>query len=128
MRLSPWATCSRHLALPGVALALAGYAVFPTDPHEGAKAELSSTGKMRAAVVLGNPILASRGPDDAPQDVSIDLAREVARRLHLPLELVTFDSAGATVAAMQAHPADLACVAIEPVRGAARTWPTRRPT
>jgi len=108
----------RRLLMTSASLALAGCTVFPSDPHTGARTELAHAGKLRAAINLGNPILASRGPDGTPQGVSVDLAREAARRLQVALELVPFDSAGAVVAAMQAHQVDLAFVAIDPVRGA----------
>jgi polar amino acid transport system substrate-binding protein len=50
--------------------------------------------------------------------VSVDLAREAARRLGLPVELVLFDSAGSVVEAVKARRVDLAFVAIDPVRAA----------
>ena len=86
------------------------------DSGAGAAAELGSTGKMRAAINYGNPILASKGPDGQPQGVSVDLAREAARRLDLPIELVTFNSAGNAVEAVKTRQVDLAFVAIDPVR------------
>ncbi|MNX88232.1 Bacterial extracellular solute-binding protein, family 3 [compost metagenome] len=48
----------------------------------------------------------------------MDLAREAARRLNLPLELVAFQSAGSVVEAVKARQVDLAFVAIDPVRAA----------
>jgi polar amino acid transport system substrate-binding protein len=108
----------RHALMLVGTLALAGCSALATDPRGGVVAELASTGRMRAAINLGNPILASRGPDGAPQGVSVDLAREAARRLGVRLELVPFDSAGAVVAAVKARQVDLAFVAIDPVRGA----------
>jgi len=108
----------RRLLLLGGGLALAGCASSARDPRAGAIAELASTGRLRAAINLGNPILASRGADGAPQGVSVDLAREAARRLGVTLELVPFDSAGAVVEAIKARQVDLAFVAIDPVRGA----------
>ena len=107
----------RRRLLLGGALALAGCATAP-DPRAGAIAELAPTGTLRAAINLGNPILASRDAGGAPQGVSVDLAREAARRLGVPLELRPFDSAGAVVEAVKARQVDLAFVAIDPVRGA----------
>ena len=82
------------------------------------EAELGPTGRLRAAINFGNPILATRGPQGEPQGVSVDLAREAARRLGLPVELVTFNAAGAVVEAVKAGQVDLAFVAIDPVRAA----------
>ena len=97
---------------------LAGCAGIRPDARAAAIAELGSTGKLRAAINLGNPILASRGPSGEPQGVSVDLAREAARRLGLPIELVAFNSAGNVVEAVKAKQVDLAFVAIDPVRAA----------
>ncbi|AEG93119.1 periplasmic component of an ABC type amino acid transport system-like protein [Ramlibacter tataouinensis TTB310] len=81
-------------------------------------AELAPTGTLRAAINFGNPILAGRGPDGQPRGVSVDLAREAGRRLGVPVELVTFNSAGTVVEAVKARSVDLAFVAIDPVRAA----------
>ncbi len=100
------------------ALLLAGCTTPTARPSADAIAQLGSTGKLRAAINFGNPILANRGPDGALRGVSVDLAREAARRLGLPAELVTFNSAGAVVEAVKARQVDLAFVAIDPVRAA----------
>jgi len=103
------------------ALLLAGCATAP-DPRAGAVAELGGTGKLRAAINFGNPILASRSAsgegNGEAKGVSVDLAREAARRLGLPVELVLFNSAGNVVDAVKARQVDLAFVAIDPVRAA----------
>jgi polar amino acid transport system substrate-binding protein len=83
-----------------------------------ASAELAPNGTLRAAINFGNPVLAQRGPSGEPQGVSVDLAREAARRLGLTIELIPFTSAGNTVEAMKARQVDLAFVAIDPVRAA----------
>ena len=88
------------------------------DPRAGAIAQLGSTGKLRAAINFGNPILASRDAAGEPRGVSVDLAREAGRRLGLPVELVQFNSAGNVVEAVKARQVDLAFVAIDPVRAA----------
>ena len=106
----------RTLCLGGAAL-LAGCAATGPDARVAA-AELAPTGRLRAAINFGNPILASRGASGEPTGVSVDLAREVARRLDVTPELVTFNSAGAVVEAVKARQVDMAFVAIDPVRAA----------
>ena len=116
-------TARRGLCVAG-ALALAGCAAAP-DPRNATAgatpatiAELGGTGKLRAAINFGNPILANRNANGEAYGVSVDLAREAARRLGLPAELVLFNSAGNVVDAIKAKQVDLAFVAIDPVRAA----------
>lgn len=99
-------------------LALMGCASRPASTDTDARAQLASTGKMRVAINLGNPILASRAANGDLQGVSVDLAREAARRLGLTPELIAFQSAGSVVEAVKSKQVDLAFVAIDPVRGA----------
>lgn len=75
------------------------------------------TGTLRAAINLGNPILARSGADGQPAGVSVDLAGELARVLDVPLALVVFDGAGKSVAAVAGGAADVGFFAIDPARG-----------
>ncbi len=101
---------------------LAGCAASTADPRTvgvaAVLAELGRPGKLRAAINFGNPILANRDAAGQAHGVSVDLAREAARRLGLPVDLVLFNSAGAVVDAVRAGQVDLAFVAIDPVRAA----------
>ena len=77
------------------------------------------TGKLRVGINLGNPILAN---EDAVSKnlsgVTIDIANEIGKRTALPIELIPFKTAGATVDAVKTGNIDLVFVAIDPVRGA----------
>lgn len=76
------------------------------------------TGKLRASINLGNPILANKNPSTGePFGVSIDLARALAKRLDVDLELVVFDTAGKSVEAVSEDRADFGFFAIDPLRG-----------
>jgi len=119
--VSPTRRPSRRLAAALLGTLLLGACVSSAPglaPDPRAAAELAPAGTLRAAINYGNPILAKRGPMGEPQGVSVDLAREAARRLALPLQLVEFGSAGAVVEAVKAKQVDLAFVAIDPVRAA----------
>ena len=75
------------------------------------------TGRLRASINLGNPILAGRGADGQAQGVSVDLARAFAQRLGVEVELTVFDTAGKSVDAVKAEQADIGFFAIDPLRG-----------
>ncbi|WP_321818373.1 MULTISPECIES: ABC transporter substrate-binding protein [unclassified Paraburkholderia] len=76
------------------------------------------TGVLRASINLGNPILANRdSATGEPFGVSVDLARDFAAYLGLPLELVVFDAAGKSVEAVSDERADFGFFAVDPKRG-----------
>ena len=79
---------------------------------------LAPSGKIKASINLGNPILANKDPKTGqPFGVSVDLAHALAKKLGLELELVVFDSAGESVKAVKEERADFGFFAIDPVRG-----------
>ena len=62
---------------------------------EQARSELAPTGILRAAINLSNFLLVSGySPEGDPQGVSPDMARAVADRLGVGLELVPFATSG----------------------------------
>lgn len=76
------------------------------------------TGKLRASINLGNPILANKHPQTGePVGVSIDLARAFAKQLGVDIDLVVFDAAGKSVEAVRNEQADIGFFAIDPLRG-----------
>lgn len=77
------------------------------------------TGTLRAAINVGNPILAGTDPATGEaRGVSIDLANDLAKRLGVAIELVVFDTAGKSVDAVAKDHADVGFFAIDPQRGA----------
>jgi polar amino acid transport system substrate-binding protein len=81
--------------------------------------ELAPTGKLRAAINFGNVVLAQKDPASGePRGVSAELARELAKRLGVPIEFVTFDAAGKVFDALARGAWDIAFMAIDPVRAA----------
>lgn len=78
---------------------------------------IAPTGHLRAAINFGNPVLAQKDPQTgAPHGVSVDLARELGRRLGVPVDFVTFDAAGKVFDALKTDAWDVAFLAIDPVR------------
>jgi polar amino acid transport system substrate-binding protein len=81
------------------------------------RSELAPTGTLRAAINFGNPVLAQKDPATGePRGVSVDLARELGRRLNVPVELVTYDAAGKVFDALKTGAWDIAFLAIDPAR------------
>ncbi len=77
---------------------------------------LAPTGVLRACINLGNPILARREGESAA-GVSVDLARELARRLGTGCELLIVEKAAQSVEAVRGERADVGFFAIDPARG-----------
>jgi polar amino acid transport system substrate-binding protein len=79
---------------------------------------LAPTGKLRAAINYGNAVLVQKGANGEPAGVSPELARQLAKTLNVPLDIVTYTSAGKTFEAAKKNEWDVAFFAIDPVRGA----------
>jgi polar amino acid transport system substrate-binding protein len=79
--------------------------------------DLAPTGVLRASINLGNPVLA-QGTASEPSGVTVDIAREVAARLGVPVEFRCFDAARKSFGAMTSGQADICFLAIEPARAA----------
>ena len=76
------------------------------------------TGKLRAAINVGNPILANLSAiTHEPVGVSIDLANAFAQRLGVDVELMVFDTESKAVEAVTQEKADIGFFAIDPLRG-----------
>jgi polar amino acid transport system substrate-binding protein len=89
----------------------------PFTPGEAAA--LAPTGALRAVINLGNAVLAGTDPaTGAPRGVTVDLARELAARLGVPVVLEAVGTAQDAVAAVAAQRVDVGFFAIDPKRGA----------
>lgn len=81
--------------------------------------DLAPGSKLRAAINLGNSVLAQTdAASGQPKGITPDLARELGRRLAVPVEFVIFDAAGTVFEAARSGVWDIAFVAIDPVRAA----------
>ncbi|MDF1525287.1 MAG: ABC transporter substrate-binding protein [bacterium] len=79
--------------------------------------DLAPGGTLRAAINFGNAVLVQPSPATGePRGVSVELAKELASRLGLPLEYVTYESAGKVSEALKNDEWDIAFLAIDPKR------------
>jgi polar amino acid transport system substrate-binding protein len=78
---------------------------------------LAPTGRLRASINLGNPILAARDvASGQAAGVSVDLARALAEQLGVAVDLLTFDAAAKSVEAVTSGQADIGFFAVDPLR------------
>src|SRR3546814_8851588 len=81
-----------------------------------ARSALLSTGKLRAAINYGNPVLAQKNAAGGPQGVSVALAKALAQRLDAELEIEAFPATGNVVDAATDDIWDIGFRAIDPLR------------
>jgi polar amino acid transport system substrate-binding protein len=80
-------------------------------------AELAPSGKLRVGTNHSNFLLVNAGsPHGAPRGIAPDLGAELARRLGVPVEYVSFASAGETADAVKKGAWDVAFLGAEPQR------------
>ena len=77
---------------------------------------VTPAGRLRAAINLGNPILAGRDHHGNAIGISVDLAHAFAERLGVQLDLVVLESAGRSVETVSGNQADIGFFAIDPLR------------
>lgn len=78
---------------------------------------LAPHGRLRAAINFGNSLLAQEDPSTGEaKGVSVALARELAARMGLPVEIVGYATAGSVVEALSRDEWDVGFLAIDPLR------------
>ena len=79
--------------------------------------DLAPTGKVRVGINFQNQVLTRKDPATGEGGgIAVDLARELGKRLGVPLEIVPFTTAGNLVAGVKTGAWDVGFVAIEPQR------------
>src|SRR5690349_851374 len=81
-----------------------------------AKAELTKTGKLRAGINFSNQFLTTRGPGGQQGGVAVEFARELARRLGVPVEIVPYESAGSLADSVTSGAWEISVLGDEPER------------
>jgi polar amino acid transport system substrate-binding protein len=96
-----------------IALASSGGAQHMTS---AALSELAPIGRLRVGINFGNALLASKDGNGAPGGIAVDLAQELARRVGVPIEIVSYDTAGLMADGAKAGSWDVAFLAGDPAR------------
>ena len=78
--------------------------------------DVAPSGKIRAGINFGNALLANRDAAGAPRGIAVDLAQELARRVGVPLEIVSYATAGKMADGAKAGAWDVAFLATDPDR------------
>jgi polar amino acid transport system substrate-binding protein len=81
------------------------------------RSSLAPSGTLRAGLNYGNFLLVGEdGPDGRPRGIAPDLAREIARRLAMPVEFARFPQAGPLADSVRDNVWDIAFLGNEPQR------------
>jgi len=106
----------KSLAVAMAVLTVAGCASSPAVP-DAARAELAPTGKLRAGMNLGNTLFTTKDAATGElRGVSVDVMRELASRLGVPVEFVVHARPGDVADAADKGTWDVAILAIEQAR------------
>jgi len=100
-------------------ISLAFLASCATQPQvsPAARAELAPTGKMRVGINFQNTLLTRKDPATGEAGgIAIDLARELGRRLGMPVDIVPYKTAGQLADAIGTGDWDVAFLAADPQR------------
>ena len=89
--------------------------ITPSIPP-AAKAELTPSGKLRAGINFQNQLLTTLGPNGEQGGVAVEFARELARRLAVPLEIIPYKSAGSLADSVSTGAWDISVLGDEPER------------
>lgn len=80
-------------------------------------ADLAPTGKVRAGINVRDEVMTAKDPATGePRGIAVDLARELARRLGVPLEIVPFAGSKLMADSVNRGDWDVAFLAVEPER------------
>ncbi|HXJ00406.1 MAG TPA: transporter substrate-binding domain-containing protein [Micropepsaceae bacterium] len=127
---SPMVEIRRRIVVAGLPVALAfgwcgvssarAQTVLPLPPpgHD-VVASLAPTGRLRAAINLGNAVLAQRDPKTGQvSGVIMDISNELARRLGTPVDFIFYDTGGKIAPGQAVDHWDIAFLGTEQSRAA----------
>jgi polar amino acid transport system substrate-binding protein len=81
------------------------------------RSQLAPTGTLRAAINYNNPLLARRDSTTGElSGLAVDLSRELAQRLGVPLQIIPCESAGRITDSAKSNSWDIGYLAVDPRR------------
>jgi polar amino acid transport system substrate-binding protein len=95
----------------GISLTAAGQQI-----SSAARSELAASGKLRVGINFGNALFTSKDSSGAAGGINVDLARELARRIGVPIEIVGYEAAGRQAEGAKTQAWDVAFLATDPAR------------
>ena len=105
------------LALAACAMQTPAPSTATTTVTPELRKEFAPSGTLVAGVNFGNPVIAQKDPSGGdPRGVGPELARELARRLGVPIRYVVYDTAGKMADAARQGAWDVAMLAVDPKR------------
>ena len=111
MRTVPW------LIIVVIGLLSGGCANIQTVPARNERLALAPTGKLRIGLLSDNPVTATRDPTSGEmKGVAVDLGRELARRIGVPFEVVSYPTVVALIDSAKSGQWDITFIGINPER------------
>ena len=109
-------SCTAIRALVGLAISCCAAPALAADPN---CASLTATGKLRAGMNLSNALFTTKTAGGELKGVSVDIMREMATRMGVPVDFVVFPTPGDVSDAAGSDKWDVAVLAIEQGRAEA---------
>src|SRR6185503_8618215 len=89
-----------------------------TTMSSAPSSELAPTGTLRVGINFGNALLTNRDTNGVPGGIAVDLAEELAHRMGVPFEIVSYEAAGRMADGAKGGAWDVAFLATDPDRAA----------
>jgi polar amino acid transport system substrate-binding protein len=101
------------LGILALGMLLGGCTSIAFAPTTEEKLALAPTGKLRAAMVITNPMHATKDPSSGElKGVAIDLGKEMAQRLGVPFEVVGYSGVTALIGSAKSGQWDIAFIGV----------------
>jgi len=119
MTIRRWLTRNEAVGVASGVLFVLTCSAMATEISPAVRSELAPSGKLRIGLNHGNFLLVTPGSSATePRGVAPDVARELGKRVGVPIEFIKFDSAGKLGDGAKSGAWDVAFLGAEPQRAA----------